>query len=374
MTDLDHVRTNSDRSVEQAADALQGSNRVLSEIETLKLQLKEKNDEIAKWKSDYNDLRSRFDELNDRLVQLDAYSRRMNLIFCGIPVEESENCYAVIKKVLNVEMALDETVVNNMSFQNCHRLPGKAPQPIIVRFCMYMDRERVWNAKSNLKKPSKIFIREDFPVEYEQKRKLLYPAMKKARQNGHRAFLKRDQLVVDGKSYTIKTVPDELNPAVLATPCKNKVTCFFSEASPLSNFYRTDITIDGRKYHSVEQYFQMSKALFAEKPNVAMDIYKATHPAICKKLGDKVDVVWSDWIPRAKEKMFRACKVKFETDQLAGQYLRDTIGTSIGEASMSKTWGIGLKLTNSDVFNKNKWIGQNVTGEVLMAVRKDIFE
>ena len=46
----------------------------------------------------------------------------------------------------------------------------------------------------------------------------------------------------------------------------------------------------------------------------------------------------------------------------------------IGEASPSNIWGIGKKLSDPTVLDKSSWVGKNVVGEVLMQVRKELFE
>ena len=77
----------------------------------------------------------------------------------------------------------------------CHRLGPKSPGPrarprsIIIKFHYYPDKETVWKAKKNLAKQN-IWVREDFPQEIMEKRRVLEPIARKARDLGKRASVK----------------------------------------------------------------------------------------------------------------------------------------------------------------------------------------
>jgi len=47
-------------------------------------------------------------------------------------------------------------------------------------------------------------INQQFPLEIENKRKQLYPVMKKVRENGHFTSMVRDKLYIDNNLYTTK--------------------------------------------------------------------------------------------------------------------------------------------------------------------------
>ena len=182
---------------------------------------------------------------------------------------------------------------DNIVFQRSHRLAGKKrPAPIICRFLLFTDTAKVWSAKTILN-GTDYFIREDFPSEFLSRRRVLYPIMKRAREQGRKAYLDRDVLVIDKNRYdvnSIHTLPENLQPASLATRSCDNVTAFFTASTPLSNFYKVDLKIDGKSFHSVEQYFQYEKALHAECPDQAQRILHSERPATCKSIGDKIQV------------------------------------------------------------------------------------
>ncbi len=52
--------------------------------------------------------------------------------------------------------------------------------------------------------------------------------------------------------------------------------------------------------------------------------------------------------------------------------LKATRKTHIIEASAkNKTWGVGISLNSRDLFNKDKWSGDNWMGKILMEIRDD---
>ena len=199
--------------------------------------------------------------------------------------------------------------------------------------------------------------------------------MCKAREMKHFSILKGDRLIVGKQQYTVNTInqlPDELQPAKMATRKENNVLAFFTGATPLSNFYKSNFQINNRTYSSVEQYFQYCKAVFAEDKEAAKKILDATFPAKCKYFGKSVRVNQDQWLAEAKTVMLKACTAKFEQDLYARQYLKDTGNYVLAEASLDPDWGIGKRLHDKDISKKDSWTGQNLLGLILMQIRDNI--
>ena len=290
--------------------------------------------------------------------------RRENLVFHGIIQHAQEDCVQKIKGVLS-KMGLTE--VDDIKFDRCHRLAGAKPQAIIVRFNYFQDRVRVWDARKNLK-GSNISLSEDFPGVTSQKRRSLFPIMMKARKMDKFAYLKDDKLIIDRKTYsveTLHTLPPELDPVKSATAVYGDVTAFYGGYSPLSNFHECDIHLDGNKYFSVEQYFQLQKCIFADDTEAASKVKKANSSLACKKIGDAVNVNMDEWLPVALQAMEKAMLAKFSQNERAKAYLRSTGNNILAEATLSKIWGTGLKL-NDEANGAKNWQGKNETGLVLM--------
>ena len=86
------------------------------------------------------------------------------------------------------------------------------PRTIIAKFERYRDKEFV-RKKAPLTLVNKPFgVNEHYPIEMENKRKLLYPEAKKARRNrDNKVRLIKDKLFVNGVEIKPKQQPDENN-------------------------------------------------------------------------------------------------------------------------------------------------------------------
>ena len=151
---------------------------------------------------------------------MEAYSRRENLKFEGIPEttfsssEEdgaiqlgevfTENTKAVLTVFLERILGIEDA--QNIEFQRVRRM-GKPRKEngreriIIARFLRFSDRERVLKCGRKLKETGyKMY--EDLPKEIREIRKLQMEKLKNARKDGKRAYFSRsepDNLYINGK-------------------------------------------------------------------------------------------------------------------------------------------------------------------------------
>ena len=159
---------------------------------------------------------------DERLIDLQCRSMRQNLIFTGICEPELtrgqyENVENTLKRFLITEMQIDIDI----KFDRVHRLGRSSyhqpyPRPIIARFESFKDREYVRAAAPKSLVGKRYGVREQFPPEIEQKRKLLYPIAKRARQNRMNTVrLVRDKLYVNGREINpddnTENVPESYN-------------------------------------------------------------------------------------------------------------------------------------------------------------------
>ena len=75
--------------------------------------------------------------------------------------------------------------------------PGK-PRQIVAKFSTFKDREMIRRSRFNLKGTDH-FIFEQYPKIIADRRKSLRPKLKKAIQDGKRAWISYDTLFVNGK-------------------------------------------------------------------------------------------------------------------------------------------------------------------------------
>ena len=145
-----------------------------------------------------------------KLLYLEAYSRRENLKFEGIPEtfvtsEEdgaiqrgevsTENTKAVLTEFLQRVLGIED--VQSTEYQRVHRM-GKPRKEngreriIIARFLRFSDRERVFKCGRKLK-DTEYKMYEDLPKEIHEKRKLQMEKLKSARRDGKRAYFSRSE-------------------------------------------------------------------------------------------------------------------------------------------------------------------------------------
>jgi ribA/ribD-fused uncharacterized protein len=200
--------------------------------------------------------------------------------------------------------------------------------------------------------------------------------MKQAKQLGHKAMLQKNRLIIDSKHYTtsnLSSLPRELQPENIATKkVGSDVIGFFTAASPLSNFYATEIKLNSHTFHSVEQCLQYNKAMFAEKPDLGQRILGTKYPNVCKSIGDSIRVNEAEWLSKAKEVVDKACRAKFLINAHARSFLLATEDHTLAEASTDMFWGAGFRLTDQRLADKSAWPGQNTLGKILMSIRDSL--
>jgi ribA/ribD-fused uncharacterized protein len=381
-----HDLTNSVNVVSLSNDKLVAEvsqiNRKLSHMDTV-LALTDSNK--------YSDLLTKYNELNDRMVSLESYSRRDNLLFNGVKEEPNEDCAEKIYELLETTMGIAEA--RTMRLVRCHRL-GKPPstktptgtqsrpRTIICRFNWYGDRQTVWKAKTQLK-DTEYNIQEDFPKEIMDKRKILTPIMYAAKRRKQTAFLVVDKLHVvtgvgDNKVTDIYDVnsldklPPALDPKYVSTVKKNKTFAFFGQNCPLSNFYPAPFVTGGETYRHVEEYFFVQKAELANDDVMKNRIRNAKTPADCKCLGYNIKIDKKRWEQQEVAVMTKALQEKFSQNPAVKDYLMQTADLTLAEASPSdKFWGTGVGLGKlaASKEKKFKWTGKNKLGELLMNLR-----
>ena len=118
-----------------------------------------------------NVLKRHIHDIEEKISLMECYSRRTNLIIEGVP-ESGDDEFQVVCNLLSDKLNFHDFSAIDM----CHRIGRKwttaevvqgrtvRSQPIIIRFCKYSDRMKVWKNRFNLKN-STLFLKEDFSQE-----------------------------------------------------------------------------------------------------------------------------------------------------------------------------------------------------------------
>ena len=113
--------------------------------------------------------------LEQQIQYQERRSRKYNLLLYGVSEGTNEDVDSVIRDFFQKKLKIDEKSVKGMLIANAHRVPRRSdvnnqPDPIIVKFLQMRDREKVYNARKNLKKGSKVSVLTDLPSVLKEKR------------------------------------------------------------------------------------------------------------------------------------------------------------------------------------------------------------
>lgn len=162
--------------------------------------------------------------------------------------------------------------------------------------------------------------------------------------------------------------PREKKPKKTCPAAEEGVIRFYSTAGKsdykaFSNLFRSDFTVGEKTYPSVESYFQSAKFATTD-PEYAEAIRSKTNPALTRIMGNsKKHPVREDWETVKVEVMRAALLAKFTSNEALKNKLIATDDALLEEESLDTFWGIGEDGT-----------GQNMTGKLLMEVRKTLME
>ena len=325
-------------------------------------------------------------QLQEKVVKLETHSRQNNLVFFGFRESKWEKDIDCYHKVMTVIRNLG--LNPNMPINRCHRLGPyhqhqNTPRPIIVSFHWFGDRNAVWNCKQHIGRfNNQIYVSEDFPEEILRKRRILYPAFKKARRlpayRGN-VSMQKDKLIVNNQVYTVDnmhTLPDAINPWQLNHQEDKDALAFFGIQSPFSNFHPSSFRVDGIEYCCNEQHLFYKKATMfndmktANQIMATKDPYKIKH--ISKRIKNADETKWKQEGPAV---MKQGLVAKFKQNPHLKHRLLATGQKRLIEGSKTdKFWGVGLSHKDPNALKEDKWpVGAtNVLGKLLEEVRTEI--
>ena len=323
------------------------------------------------------------------------YSRRKNLVIRGIDEVQQETddiCELATRNFLKAQLKLSDAVVDEMQLVRCHRMGPKfrrtprgnqqvLRRPIIIRFGNFKDKSVVWKGKSNIT-DSMFSISENFSRDTEYNRRKLYAIYKKAKnmeKYKKKVSLNGDLLIIDSVKYnagSLHMLPKDLDPRQFGERTDgNYMTIggIHSSYQPLSNWYNCEVNYKGHTFNSVEQGYQWSKAIFANDVTAARNLLYTTDPREAKDLGMNVQgLQYADWNSEKDTIMRELVKIKFTDNIDLKNELLGTGDLKLAEAGLDTHFAIGLSLPSVDIFDSDKWKGQNLLGKILCEVRAQL--
>ena len=324
--------------------------------------------------------------LQDKVNDLESYSRRENLLFDGIPESPNEDLPSKLAQFIQQSLKVPGAI----QFSRIHRLgkhqhlnpdSAKRPRTVIVRFHFFPDRDKVWKASWSLKN-STIRVSEDFPENVLCNRKVLLPILRAAKHHPtiKRCSLRGDRLFIDGTPYTVSTldaIPSKLQWAVKGERYIPQVnsTAFFGRQCFLSNFHPAPFVENGTSYSCSEQYYLYHKSMFFNDDATAAAIMRAKDPVLMKSLSHRIKGLNNaKWEKKARSCMERGCTLKFSQNEKLLQKLLQTKGNLVEANKHDNFFSCGLSLEDPNISEQSRWAGQNMLGSILVALRQTFRE
>lgn len=288
--------------------------------------------------------------LRDEFIQEQCESRKLNLLFVGLKEAESEEPVKVISSFLK-----DRMEITGVRIETAYRLGkpgGNNPRPILARFPIWPQRQRIWFSKSKIK-PSKeggrVWIHEDLPKAAKHVQRTFFRILKKAKSLDGRfegAHIKGQSLYIDGKAYReedLESLPDVLRPSCLATRQSENVLVFFGRFSPLSNHHPSPFHLNDLPFTCMEQYLAWNRAALAEDQALISKALSKADPIVYKGiLNDLRNNKPEEWKQQVDSIALLGLKAKFQQNPALAHFLCSSHPKLLGEASPNKVWGIGF--------------------------------
>ena len=351
----------------------------------MKDEIQDLKDQIVVLDSDKRDLVAQCKRLMENNIKTEIHLREQNVVFDGIKETFGETDNLLYKKIVDVlnYMAVFNGCGAHVPVAKLHRVgPYIRGQnrSVVCHFIKYDDVQLIMRNRMQL--PHMVFVREDFPTEIENRRRVLRPIYNKARKLEKyrgKCRLTYDKLIINGKAYTVEpknnldSLPPELNPRATAEKENDNAIVFFTLGSPFSNFKTAPFYKDNQRYFCNEQYIQSKKAQMFNDDDADDKIMRSTNPYEIKKIGGFVkNFIRQKWEQEAKRIASEACMCKFSQNLDLLDILLETGQKKIGEASKDPLWGIGKSLEDPGVLDCTNWPGENILGNVLMYVREQL--
>ena len=347
--------------------------------------LKEENEKLKRrvilMEDTTHKLQQRISALEDKLLET-------NIILTGIyegawETEEArrEVLFEVIANTIvgrNFEEKYE--VAKTMHIKHSRRI-GKYRQmhnrPISITFQYREDAEYILNNRKYL--PQGVYVDKEYSKETEERRRILRPyfnAARKIPKYQRKCRLEGDTLILRGLSYRVEDIeklPTELSGIRISSKTDNNSYGFFGKLHPFSNFYPSEFTFQGIKYHSSEQMIQHLKSTYFDDEETANQILQSSTANECKQLSREISNYNPDgWNQIAKEMCSSGIRAKVAQNETIKNLLLETGTKTIVESGLDQIWGTGVKLFDPQCLQPNRWFGQGILGEILQEVREEL--
>ena len=164
--------------------------KILEEVEDLKRENKQLKEHIA--------------TQDHRISLLERKARKKNLIIKGIIDEKEETMEETIEKTKNLLLIMKITIDINEDIDDVRRIGtfrDDANRPILVKLTREKKKMEILG-QTKMLKGTKIWVDEDFTKVVQNERRMLIPHLIRARQQGFKAVLKYNKIIINDEIYS----------------------------------------------------------------------------------------------------------------------------------------------------------------------------
>ena len=154
----------------------------------------------------------------------------------------------------------------------------------------------------------------------------------------------------------------------------SNVSAFRSDNNPLSNYYNCTIVSGDLTFKSAEHLYQYEFCMHCERPDLAQEVIKAQGPKFAKQIAAELKSqippeTLADWCTARLIVMQDVLKLKWNSCSKFRHALMATIGMVVAEATQDSFWGVGVAPNLAQETRRDKFLGQNHLGRLLMGLR-----
>lgn len=173
-------------------------------MKTMTEEMKVLTSEIREMKGENERMRGQVKEQGERIEQLEREIRRKNIVVRGIAdhgeetEEETRRKVGVIVRKLEVDMD-DRIDIDKIT--RIGKYQEERRRPILLKLTRESKKGEIMRSSKRLK-GTDVWLDEDYPRSIREERRVLIAKAKEAKQQGHRAYVGYNRLVVDGDPFT----------------------------------------------------------------------------------------------------------------------------------------------------------------------------
>jgi hypothetical protein len=268
-------------------------------------------------------------------------------------------------ELINIEKEYDEALNSLKIAMNTWRETGSSSEAIKYQ----RELSRLDTIRSQLRsplrwtKPYRVSIRQIFPDEFYQVKKLPYPVYAmKLRTIAFEDMTKIGQLATPPIAVVKETpVPEE-----------EEAFIFFSDPGepvhgPLSPDTMVEFIYNSTKYNSLIQAYELERITqLGRRAQFGPSILKSRSPSLIRMIGSKV----TGEVEKPRELWIEILKALVAQHPRYKNILRETGEDTLVYANPKEgRWGIGMSVDDPLAMDKNEWKGPNILGQAWQVVR-----